>query len=70
MPTKPQEDHKMPRNPDKLHGNAARIDPKKDVESLGQTFILGEAQGHEHETPVVSDKNVQYGRKLNHEIQL
>jgi len=44
--------------------------PKKNIESLGQTVLMGAVETYENEVPIVADENVEHGRALNHEIQL
>ena len=57
-------------NPKGLHGNAAKVDPNKKIESLYQTNLIGVAERFENGVPIVSDENAEYARKVNHDIQL
>jgi hypothetical protein len=47
-----------------LHGNNARIHPRKHVESLYQTNLVTYSEETEGETPVSSDENVAYAKKF------
>lgn len=47
-----------------LHGNKAKVDPKGHVESLYQSNMVTLSNRKDHETPVVDDENVEYGRRF------
>jgi hypothetical protein len=55
----------MPNQPKKekaLHGNRAKIDPKKQIASLYEMNRVTMAEHKAHETPIVNDDNVEYAK--------
>lgn len=53
--------------PKRLHGNNAKIDPKKKVESLYQSNMVILSDSKEGVTPVVDDDDVEYARRFAEE---
>jgi hypothetical protein len=47
-----------------LHGNRAKIDPKKQIESLYATNRVTLSDHKAHETPIVEDDDVEYSRRF------
>lgn len=48
----------------KLHGNHAKIEPKKHVESLYQSNMVTLSNRKQDETPLVNDDDVAYARRF------
>lgn len=52
------------KQPKKLHGNRAKVDEAKQVESLYQSNRAVLSSRREDETPLVDDDNVEYARRF------
>lgn len=58
-----------PKQPKKLHGNSAKVNPAGKVVPAFLTNTVTMSQEKNHETPVVEDSNVAYARKFSQENQ-
>ena len=47
-----------------LHGNHAKIDPSKAIESLNQSCLVTASDHVEHGSPIVDEENVRYAKKF------
>lgn len=58
-----------PKQPKKLHGNNAKVEPGSKVVPSFLTNTVTMSQKKQHETPIVEDSNVAYARKFSQENQ-